>query len=801
MALILQTLLNREKAVGEEVPYTIHVSPENIRTQRGDVLTVIKLAGAAHEAADIEDVQAWHAGLNGMLRNIAGPDVALWRHTIRRERNDFPAGEFEATFARELNDKYRKVLSKERMFVNDLYLTLVLRGPNQALRLFGGSQKREAADVRREIEDQSSRLDDLAKATMASLDRYRPERLGLYELNGRSYSGPVEFLAFLVNGEWQPMPAPRQRIGDAIPTSRVTFGTEVGELRTATARSLFAMIAVNEYPDATETGEINQLLTLPYPFVLTQSFAYLDKTKALGMIRTQKNKLVQTGDAAGSQIDALDEAADDLQSNRVAFGEHHLSLLLSADDPKTLLERVSQARSNLSESGFIVAREDLALEAAYWAQLPGNFQHRPRPAPISSLNFAGLTALHNFPHGKADGNQWGPALTLLKTTSGTPYFFNLHLPIKGKRADGQATDDERVPGNTLLLGPTGAGKTVLQTFALAQAEKFRPTVFTFDKDYGQEIFIRAMGGRYSILKTGERTGFNPFLMEPTPANVQFLEDLVMKLAQGNKPYSADQESELAHAVRGLMNMPRENRNLTTLRQFLPPTDPDGPHARLEKWCNGGSLAWVFDNPTDSIDLTGTRYFGFDVTDFLEQDEIRTPVIMYLFHRMESLIGNGRFILNMDEFWRLLMDPYFQRKANDVIKTIRKRDGVGFFATQSPQDVLKSPIAHTIIEGCVTQMYLPNPKAAHSDYVEGFKLTNREYGIVKHDIPEANLRGFLLKQGSNACVCELNLAGFNDELAVLSGTTATVEIARRAIERAGNDPDTWLPVFHQYRRGL
>ena len=100
---------------------------------------------------------------------------------------------------------------------------------------------------------------------------------------------------------------------------------------------------------------------------------------------------------------------------------------------------------------------------------------------------------------------------------------------------------------------------------------------------------------------------------------------------------------------------------------------------------------------------------------------------------------------------------------------------------------------------MTQLYLPNPKARRQDYLDGFNLTEREYDIIRHDMVEQNLRGFLLKQGANSTVCELNLRGFDDELAVLSGTAASVELCQRAISTAGTDPENWLPVFQDLRR--
>jgi type IV secretion system protein VirB4 len=801
MAIALQQLLNREKSVSDHVPYTIHASSENIRTSNGDMLTVIKLDGAAHEAADMEDVAAWHSALHGMVRNAASGDVAMWRHTIRRENKHFPGGEFHTPFAEQLNAKYRASFLSESMMQNDLYLTFVVRGPRSVAKLFGKTERRERDQVLAELAQQSAQLDEIARNAMASLSRYGAERLSCYEYNGLQFSKPLEFLSFLVNGTWDRVALPRGPLNLALPRNRLSFGVESGELRGITERKLFAIISITEYPEVTETGLLNPLLTVPFEYTLTHSYACIDKPSALSMVKAQQRKLINTKDVAGSQIADLDDAMDAIQSNRIGLGEHHFSILVTAPDESTLVARLAELRANLSDCGFTAVREDLAIEAAYWAQLPGNFKYRPRPAPISSMNFVGLAALHNYPVGQAKGNQWGPALSVVRTTSGSPFFINLHLPVKGKRSDGRETDDERVAGNTLLVGPTGSGKTVDQTFLLAQAEKYKPTVFTFDKDYGQENFIRAMGGQYSVLKIGERTGYNPFHLPPSPATIAFLEDLVQFLSGGRLNLTPKQLGEIQMAVRGVMSMPFETRRLSTILQFLPNVESNGPAARLQRWCNEGSLSWVFDNAHDTLTLTDTRHFGFDVTEFLDNDEIRTPIIMYLFHRMESLIGKNRFILNMDEFWKMLGDPYFMEKANDIVKTIRKRDGLAIFGTQSPQDVLRSPIAHSLVEQCVTQIFKPNPKAEYRDYVEGFKLTQREFQIIKSDMPASNMRGFLFKQGTNSVVCELNLAGFSDELAILSSTASSVELCRRAIARAGNDPELWMPVFHQYRRGL
>jgi type IV secretory pathway VirB4 component len=151
---------------------------------------------------------------------------------------------------------------------------------------------------------------------------------------------------------------------------------------------------------------------------------------------------------------------------------------------------------------------------------------------------------------------------------------------------------------------------------------------------------------------------------------------------------------------------------------------------------------------------------------------------------------------MDEFWKWLRDPAFSDFAFNKQKTIRKQNGLGVFATQSPSDVLSSEIARAIIEQCATEIYLPNPKANRAEYLEGFGLTEAEFEIVT-EFDEAS-RLFLVKQGHTSAVAQLNLAGFSRELAILSGSTDNVALLHEVMAEVGEDPAAWMPVFHARR---
>jgi type IV secretion system protein VirB4 len=793
--MITEKLKTSRAAMKAEIPFSInipfsaHIAKTTIKNHAGDYVRVFKLAGIAHESADDDDINAWHEQLNLLLRNIASPHLAIWTSIVRRQEEGYPAGVFPDGFAKDLDAKYHeKCIAGDKLLVNELYITLVYRpAANKAERFFS---KLENVSKKALVDEQLAALDklnELEETLRKSLDRYEPDVLGVYEYRGHLYSEMLEFFGFLVNGEWQRMPLPRGNLRRYLATSRPFFGTESLAFQTPDRTRYAAMLGIKEYPAITGPGMLNELLSQPYEFILTQSFVFMHKQEAQRMLERQRDVMVNAGDLAESQIVEIGDALDDLISNKFVFGRYHFTLMVLADDPKALREHVGHARTALSDTGMVVAREDLANEAAFWAQLPGNFEFRPRPAPVTSRNFAGMSAFHNYPSGKRERNHWGDAVALLKTASGGPYYFNFH------RFD---------LGNTIITGPSGSGKTALQTFLLSQLQKFNPTCVFYDKDEGSKIYVTAMGGRYQSLKTGVPTGWNPLQMEPTESNIAWIETWLRRLAQKRGadgkalPLSNQDERDISKAVRGVMMLPKDLRRLTQVLSFLNPTDLEGIYYSIERWCTGHSLGWVFDSATDNLDFNEGRLFGFDMTELLENEDVRATALYYLMYRMEAVIDGRRFVCFMDEFWKLLLDGIFEDFAQNKLKVIRKQNGFLVFGTQSPRDTLQSPIAHTIIEQSPTQIFMPNPKAKHEDYVQGFNLSEREYEIVR-TLPEGSRR-FLVKQGHNSVVAQLDLKGFNNELAVLSGNSANVALLDTIIEEVGSDPEVWLPIFHQRR---
>jgi type IV secretion system protein VirB4 len=809
--------IRRELMASDRIHYAAHVAPTVVSTVFGDYLQVFRLGGASFESNDDAELNNWHERLNVLWRNVASPNVALWTHVIRRRAGIASTVEEAASqqivrpFADPLHAKYRSRLANETLMMNEIYLAFVYR-PTSGVATGLASKviaKTQRQGTQRDLADALDACEKLAQTLAASLARYEPELLGVYQWRAVWCSSLLEYLGLLINGEWQRVPLPRGPLNRALATTRLLFGTEAIEYRAPAVTRVGAMLGIKEYPTPSVVGMYNRLLSAPFAFVLTQSFTFLTKATGQSLLQRQFNRMANAGDFAVSQAEELEHALDALTSNEFVMGDHHFSLQLVADvaDPtaesadasrlKALNDQIALARSCLADTGMLVAREDLALEAAFWAQLPGNFPVRPRRAPVTSRNFAGMAPFHNYPIGRATGNHWGDALCLFVTSARSPYYFSLHASDPTEPDGGSRKDT----GHTLICGPTGSGKTVFIGFLIATLDRRGVTQIVFDKDRGLEILVRALGGEYLALKNGVPTGFNPLQLPVTPANVEFLKVWLFNLGAGPSPSprtgSVRETADLEQALRGTLALEPKARRLSRLVEFLDPTDPEGLHARLARWCETcrGDYAWVFDNPADTVvsRLAGRPVIGFDVTEFLDHPLTRSPITLYLFHLVRQMLDGRRLVCWMDEFWRLLADPAFESFAKDGPKTWRKLNGVMCLATQSPSDVLDSPISRTLVEQTPTKVFFPNADANFEEYTQGFGVTEREFRLIKDQL-EPGSRMFLVKQAHHSVVCQLDLKGFDAELAVISGRADEVRRMHQLISAVGSDPDAWLPEF-------
>jgi len=778
---------------GDRLPYAGHLDDHTVMTRSGDLIQMIQIDGIAFETADSETLNHMAAVRDVVMRGIANSNLMLYCHVIRRQVAAELSGSQPEGFARDLDDAWQQQLRGKRLYINDMVLMLVRRPARGKIGFFDrltkwGNGTRNSAE---RLADQMRELRELDAARtnlLSALTRYGPRLLGRYNGASGMCSEPLEILSALYNGEMQPVLEPTGDAGHYLPYKRISFGLDALHLKGASAdNSRFgAIVSIKDYPANTSPGMLDNVLRLPHELTMTESFAFIDRQIADERIGLALRRLRAASDETTTLRQGLLGAKDDLTGGAAAYGEHHLTVHVRAMTLAALDAAVADVQASLADIGAVAVREDLNLESAFWGQFPGNADYIARKALVSTANLSGLISLHGFPIGVPAGGPWGEPITVLETTSSTPYFFNLHSGDLG---------------NFTLIGPSGSGKTVVLNFLIAQAQKFQPRTFFFDKDRGAEIFIRAIGGHYDVLRPGTPTGFNPLQLPENATNQAFLRQwLSQLLTPAGGQLTADENAIIASAVDANFGQPTEYRQLRYLVELLAggarPIRGDLA-SRLAPWYGAGEHAWLFDNPADQLNLD-TRTAGFDMTALLDNPALRTPAMMYLFHRVDERLDGTPSMIVIDEGWKALDDDVFVHRLKDWMKTIRKRNGVVGFATQSASDAIESKIAATIIEQSATQLFMSNPKAQASDYCGGFGLTEHELDLVR-SLPE-HLRCVLIKQGGNSVVARLDMANMPDAITVLSGRETSVRKLDELRRVHGDAPSEWMPILLKAAQG-
>ena len=781
----------KEQPAGARLPYLSFVDENVVLLRDGSLMIALLVPGLSFETADSDELNAHAASREVLLRSALDARFVLYHHVVRRRVHVELDARFEDPLAAHIDARWRARLADGSLFVNDQFISLVRRPargkagwPERLSRMM----RRRGSDAPQADPADLRALRAAAGAMVASLGSYGARLLGDYAGTSGTCSEVLEMLSALYNGEMRPVrrPAEGTDLGHMVPYKRLSFGLDALELRGAGDTSFGALISLKDYPDSTAPGLTDPLLRLPCEMVLTESYAPADRQIARERIDLAIRRLRSADEEALAERREMQSARDALGTGAAGFGDHHLSVLVRADRLDTLDEIAAGCAAALADAGAVAVREDVNLEPGFWGQFPGNEGFVVRRALISSGNMACFGSLHGFALGQAQGNHWGEAVTLLQTTSATPFFFNFH------QAD---------LGNFTVIGPSGSGKTVVMNFLAAQAQKFSPRTILFDKDRGAEVFVRGIGGRYSRISAGEPTGFNPLALPDTPVNRAFLRDWLGVLLAATGP---EELAIIASAVEAAYLNDPALRRLSNFRELLAGSrrpEPGDLASRLDAWIaagpNGsGEHGWLFDNPPspeggDRLDLSA-RTLGFDMTALLETPRLRTPTMMYLFHRIEERLDGEPTMILIDEGWKALDDEVFAARIRDWLKTLRKRNALVGFATQSARDALDSRIATALVEQTASMVFMPNTRARAEDYCEGFGLTAHELDLIR-TLP-AQSRCFLVRQSDASVVVRLDLSGMPEVLTVLSGRESIVRRLDALRAEYGDAPEAWYPAL-------
>jgi type IV secretion system protein VirB4 len=762
------------------VPFSIHYDPETILTKNGELLQTIKITGFAHEDITQEDKDLRATIREALLGAIQTTDYAAWFHTIRRKKNIAPKGLFRKDFSGYLNQCWRERNNFDGGYINEVYLTIVKEGEVSSLLdpkefLYGllpGALRKKRFSY---LEKAASELSSVVEQILGTLEHFGARRLGVVERDGVYYSQLCSFLGKLTTLTDHPWPLPDADISRFLTDYDVTFGYNAMEVRNADgARRFGAMLSLKEYKEL-NLNALDRFLQLPIEFVITQCIDFINHKQALKEYQYQHKLLEISEKEEFEEKIGLKSIIDSNRGSPVDFGEQQLNVFLLSDTLKILEYEVKTATDALMNIGIIPMREDLKLEECYWAMLPANFEFLKRLKPINTRRIAGFCNLSNFPAGISDNNYWGPAVSLFYTAANTPYYFNFHVGDNG---------------HTSIIGPFGAGKTVLTNFLISESRKFGNRLFYFDQMRASEIFIRSIGGDYLIIGSGSTSPprMNPLLLEDNEMNRSFLEVWLESLLI-NIDTSKKQEGLLSNIVRKLYELSSEQRTLQTVFTLIQAQDNSLADS-LADWLPDGKYGYVFNHTKESLDFS-RNVIGFDVTALTNDEKLMVPVLSYLIHRATLMLDGAPSMIVFDEAWKLLDNEWFGPRLAEWLESIREQNTVAVFATENVGHAMQSVISPILMEQIATQIFLPDSDIKE-EYITVFNLTDQEVSYVYN--MRSDQRQFLLKRGLDTIVGKLDLSGMDDVLGVLSATPERIQLMENVIAAKGAEPTKWLPEF-------
>lgn len=560
------------------------------------------------------------------------------------------------------------------------------------------------------------------------------------------------------------------------------------------------VVSVRGLPSSTRPGLLDALGALPFPYRWSARWIGLDKADAeLELIKLRKRwfakrkgvgvllreaitreetPLLDTDAAA--KTDECDGALEALGSDACAYGYLTTTVTLLARDPERAAEQARAVEATLNALGFVARTEDLNAVEAWLGSLPGEPYADVRRPLVSTLNLADLLPVSAVWAGPvADDRLQGPPLAVARTSGSTPFRLVLHVGDVG---------------HAMVVGPTGAGKSVLLAFIALQWFRYPGArVVAFDKGASARAATLAVGGRWHPLQPGGDFTLQPLARideehERAWAS-EWLADAV-RLA-GLNPSPRIRE-EIWAALGALAQAPVGQRTLTVFSALvqdravasaLEPLTLKGPHGALVDGVAPESAALA-------------DFECFELESLMATPSAVGPVLAALFHEIERGFDGRPTLLLLDEAWLFLDETVFAARIREWLKTLRKKGVAVVFATQSLDDVVRSSIASALIESCPTQIFLPNPRALEpgsADLYRMFGLNRRQLELIAFATPK---RSYYLRQPGGRRLFDLKLTGAGLALCGASSPDdqALIEAVLAALDPADRRPDCFARAF-------
>jgi len=769
---------NHPQGLADFLPWAALIAPGVVLNKDGGFQRSARFRGPDLDSATPAELVAVTARLNNALRRL-GSGWALFVEAQRQPATDYPDSDFpdpaSALVDLERKDAFEQagVHFESRYVLTLLWLPPADDGARTETWLYEGKTT-TGVDPRELLSGFLDRTDRLLQL----VEGFVPDIAWLDD------GETLTYLHSTISTKTQRVRVPEIPMYlDALLADQPLTGGLEPRLGDANLRTL----TVIGFPSATQPGILDDLNRLAFPYRWTTRALLLDKTEAIRLltrirrqwfakrksvaailkeVMTNEASALLDSDAANKAADA-DLALQELGSDDV--GEAYVTATVTVwdEDAAIAAEKLRLVEKVIQGRDFTCIAESLNAVEAWLGSLPGHVYANVRRPPVSTLNLAHMIPLSAVWAGpERDEHLQAPPLFFARTEGSTPFRFCLHLGDVG---------------HTLVVGPTGAGKSVLLALMALQFRRYPASqVFAFDFGGSIRAAVLAMGGDWHDLGGGlspeSGVALQPLARIDDPAERSWAAEWVAALlAREGVVIDAVAKDLVWSALDSLASSPEDERTITGLAVLL----QSAPLKQaLQPYCVGGPFGRLLDAETER--LGGADVLAFE-TEGLIGSGAAPATLASLFHRIDGRLDGRPTLLIIDEGWLVLDDPAFARQLREWLKTLRKKNASVVFATQSLSDIADSAIAPAIVESCPTRVFLPNERAIEPQITaiyRRFGLNDRQIEIIARATPK---RDYYAQTRSGNRLFELGLGPVALAFCATSSKTDHAAITRVSAE--------------------